>query len=215
MSITATYISASSFSVAGDQTTDFHTGRRVKLVGDSTWYGTILTAAYSSLTTITLTAASDNMDNTLTGVLYGVISGKEDDCSMPIHTHDGDEGSGGIVTAVSASIAASEDPAAGDLVNVYDDSGAKCRKADATAKGKEASGFVLAAVTSGNNATIYFQGFDTEVTGLTPGVQFLSTTAGACTATAPSSSGNIVQKLGVATAATSMNFEAGNPIELV
>jgi len=30
-------------------------------------------------------------------VLYGVISGKEDDCSMPIHTHDGDEGSGGKI----------------------------------------------------------------------------------------------------------------------
>ncbi|MCK5681164.1 hypothetical protein KAI46_10190, partial [bacterium] len=94
MAITATYISASSFSVVGDQTVEFHTGRRVKLVGDSDWYGTILSAAYSSVTTVTLISASDDIDSSLGGVLYGIISGKEDDCSMPDHTHDGDPGSG-------------------------------------------------------------------------------------------------------------------------
>jgi len=119
------------------------------------------------------------------------------------------------IGADTASIEASEDLAAGDLVNIYDSTGAKCRKADATTKGKEAHGFVLAVVTTGNNATVYFEGSNDQVTGLTPGVQFLAATAGGATVTAPSSSGNIVQKVGVATAATSLNFEAGNPIELV
>ena len=119
------------------------------------------------------------------------------------------------IAADTASVAASEDLAAGDFVNIYDDSGAKCRKADATTNGKEAHGFVIASVTSGSNATVYFEGSNDQVTGLTPGMQFLSTTAGVCTATAPSSSGNVVQKVGIATAAASMNFEAGNPIELV
>ena len=118
------------------------------------------------------------------------------------------------IGADTSSIAASENLAAGDFVNIYDDTGAKCRKADATTAGKEAHGFVLAVVTSGSNATVYFEGANDQVTGATVGVQFLATTAGASTATAPSSSGNIVQKVGIATSATSINFEAGNPITL-
>ena len=119
------------------------------------------------------------------------------------------------IGADTASVEASENLAAGDLVNIHDSTGAKCRKADATTEGKEAHGFVLAVVTSGSNATVYFEGTNTQVTGLTPGVQFLSATAGLATVTAPSSSGNIVQKVGIATAATSLNVEVGNPITLV
>lgn len=118
------------------------------------------------------------------------------------------------IGADTALIEASEDLAAGDFVNIYESTGAKCRKADATVVGKEAHGFVLAVVTSGSNATVYFEGTNNQVTGLTAGVQFLDTTAGLCTLTAPSASGNIVQKLGIALSATSMNFEAANPIEL-
>lgn len=118
------------------------------------------------------------------------------------------------IGADTATIEASENLAAGDLINIYDASGAKCRKADATIAGKEAHGFVLSTVTSGANATVYFEGSNDQVSGLTPGVQFLSTTAGAATNTAPSSSGNIVQKVGVATSATNLNVEFGNPITL-
>lgn len=113
-----------------------------------------------------------------------------------------------------ATIAAGENLAAGDFVNIYNDSGAKARKADATTSGKEAHGFVLAAVTSGNNATVYFEGTNTGVTGLTPGVVFLSATAGVATGTAPSSSGNVVQRLGVAVSATAVNFEPHPPVVL-
>ena len=119
------------------------------------------------------------------------------------------------IGADTSLIIASENLAAGDLVNIYDNAGtANCRKADATTAGKEAHGFVLATVTSGSNATVYFEGANDQVTGATVGVQFLSATAGASTATAPSTSGNIVQKVGIATSATSINFEAGNPITL-
>lgn len=113
-----------------------------------------------------------------------------------------------------ATVAAGENLAAGDFVNIYNDSGAKARKADATTSGKEAHGFVLAAVTSGNNATVYFEGTNTGVTGLTPGVVFLATTAGVATGTAPSSSGNVVQRLGVAVSATAINFEPHPPVAL-
>lgn len=119
------------------------------------------------------------------------------------------------IGADTASILASENLAAGDFVNIYNNAGtANARKADATTSGKEVHGFVLSAVTSGNNATVYFEGSNTQVTGQTPGTVFLATTAGAATSTAPSGSGNVVQKLGVATAATSINFERGEPIVL-
>lgn len=113
-----------------------------------------------------------------------------------------------------ATIAASENLAAGDFVNVHDSTGAKARKADATAVGKEAHGFVLAAVTSGNNATVYFEGTNTGVIGMTPGVVFLSATAGTAAATAPSGAGKVVQRLGVAVSATAINFEPHPPVVL-
>lgn len=112
----------------------------------------------------------------------------------------------------TSAVASSENLAAGDLVNIYNDAGtAKCRKADATAVGKAADGFVLAVVTSPADATVYFEGTNAQVTGLTPGEQFLATTAGGMTTTPPSASGNAVQSVGIATSATSMNFERSKP----
>lgn len=130
-------------------------------------------------------------------------SGRLDSSMMPVGL--------GADTAV---IAASEALSAGDLVNVWNSSGAKVRKADATVAGKEAHGFVLAAVASGANATVYFEGSDTGVTGLTPGPQYLSTTPGQASNVAPSGSGNVVQRVGVATAATALNAEFGQPLVL-
>jgi hypothetical protein len=118
------------------------------------------------------------------------------------------------IGADTALIAATEALAAGDFVNVYNSSGAKCRKADASTAGKEAHGFVLAAVDSGNNATVYFEGTNTQVTGHTPGVVFLSATPGLATTTAPSSAGNVVQRIGFATGATAINFQSQVPIVL-
>ena len=113
------------------------------------------------------------------------------------------------------SIVASENLSAGDFVNIWNDGGtAKARKADATSVGKEAYGFVLSSVTAPAAVSVYFEGANTSVTGQTPGVAFLATTAGQSTATAPSGSGNVVQRLGIATSATSITFEAGQPIVL-
>jgi hypothetical protein len=63
------------------------------------------------------------------------------------------------IGADTATIASSENLADGDFVNIWSDTGvAKVRKADATTAGKEACGFVLAAVTSPANATVYLGG---------------------------------------------------------
>lgn len=113
----------------------------------------------------------------------------------------------------TASIQASENLAAGDFANIHNSGGARIRKADAS-NGREAHGFVLASVTSGNNGTVYFEGRNTALSGLTPGTRyFLSgSTAGAATATAPTATGHIVQSLGPAVSATDLDFEKGIPV---
>ncbi|HYE75115.1 MAG TPA: hypothetical protein VEF04_17370 [Blastocatellia bacterium] len=119
------------------------------------------------------------------------------------------------IGADTAIIAASEALAAGDFVNVHNSSGAKVRKADASTSGKDAHGFVLAAVSNGANATVYFEGTNNQVTGQTAGPVFLSaSTPGAATSTAPSGSGQIVQRIGFAVSATAINFQSQAPIVL-
>jgi hypothetical protein len=109
-------------------------------------------------------------------------------------------------------ITASENLAAGDFVNIWNSTGAKARKADATVAGKEAMGFVLSAVLSGASATVYFEGSNTGVTGQTPGPVYLSTTAGIATTTPPSAAGNVVQPIGFAISTTVVNFQSGQSI---
>jgi hypothetical protein len=119
------------------------------------------------------------------------------------------------IGADTATITASEALAAGDFVNVWNSTGAKVRKADASTSGKEAHGFVLAAVSSSASATVYFEGTNTQVTGATAGVVYLSaSTPGASTATAPSSTGQVVQRIGFATGTTAINFQSMPPIVL-
>ena len=111
---------------------------------------------------------------------------------------------------------ASEALNAGDWVNFWlDGATLKVRKADATTQGKEADGFVLAAVESSANATVYVAGINNQLSGLTAGsLYYLSTTAGNETATAPSASGNVNQALGRAISATEIAFQPSTPVTL-
>lgn len=113
------------------------------------------------------------------------------------------------IGADTKTVPASENLAAGDFVNLWNDAGTlKARKADATASGKEADGFVLAAVTAPANADVYFEGTNTQLTGLTAGARYyLATTAGGATTTPPNTAGNVVQYLGRALSATEISFE--------
>jgi hypothetical protein len=119
------------------------------------------------------------------------------------------------IGAETSSIEAFGTLAAGDFVNVFNDAGvAKVRKADASSNVAPANGFVLEAVTTGNQATVYWGGLNNAVSGLTPGRQFLSTTPGASTDTAPATAGNIVQRIGFAVDSTTINFQPQDPILL-
>jgi hypothetical protein len=133
-------------------------------------------------------------------------SGKLDNSIMPT----------GIGTETDI-IQASENLAGGDFVNIHAVGGAiRARKADATTEGKEANGFVLSAVTSGQDATVYrISQTNTALTGMTVGAkQYLSVSAGLRTETVPSGSGNVVQYLGVAKSATELIFAPNDPIVL-
>jgi hypothetical protein len=119
------------------------------------------------------------------------------------------------VGADTQAIATSESLAAGDLVNVFNSTGAKVRKADSSVSGKEAHGFVLSVFTHPTTATVYFEGSNTQVTGLTPGVQYLDpANPGKSTNTAPTTAGQVVQRVGFATAAAVLNFQSEVPVLL-
>lgn len=120
------------------------------------------------------------------------------------------------VVADTKTVIASEALSAGNLVSYWDDSGTiKVRKADATASGKEADGFVLAGVSSGAAASVYHEGTNNQLSGLTLGARYyLHTTAGGITPTAPSGSGNVVQYVGKAVSATELSFEPSDGVIL-
>lgn len=120
------------------------------------------------------------------------------------------------IGADTASVVASESLAAGDLVNIWDNAGtANVRKADGSTTGKEAQGFVLAGVTAPALATVYFAGTNTQMTGLTPGRQFLSVTVpGKTQSTAPTATGQVSQIVGFATSATEMTYQPRDLIVL-
>lgn len=114
-------------------------------------------------------------------------------------------------------IVASEALAAGDLVNIWDNAGTpNVRKADASTSGKEAVGFVLAGVTSGAIATVYFEGTITGLTGLTAGTRYYlsATTPGQTTTTAPATTGQVVQYVGRAVSSTELSFEPDDSVVL-
>jgi len=73
--LTPTYVSATQFTLVGDQTTAFHVGRRIKLlVSAGTIYGTITASAYGAVTTITVKTDSGTIDAGISQVSIGLIT---------------------------------------------------------------------------------------------------------------------------------------------
>lgn len=73
--LTPTYVNATKFTLAGDQSVAFHVGRRVRFtVTAGTLYGEISTSAYTTLTTITVALDSGVLDSGLSAADLGVIT---------------------------------------------------------------------------------------------------------------------------------------------
>ncbi|GAH00811.1 unnamed protein product, partial [marine sediment metagenome] len=84
-----TYVDATSFTLVGDQTTDFHVGRRIKTTNTGgTIYSTITVSAYTSLTTITVVNDSGTLDSGLSAASYGLLTATNpslsSDCFAPV-----------------------------------------------------------------------------------------------------------------------------------
>jgi hypothetical protein len=106
-------------------------------------------------------------------------------------------------------VLASEALSGGDFVNVYDNAGTpNVRKADAD-NGRPANGFVLGAVASAANATVYRSGSNTALTGLDVGeYYYLGAPAGSVDPNVPAFvSGNVIQGLGFAVSTTAIAFQ--------
>lgn len=107
------------------------------------------------------------------------------------------------------SVEASENLSAGDFVNLFDDSGTvRMRLAD-NSNGRPADGYVLNAVTALASGVIkpLHVGVNNQLAGLTAGSRYFLDTAGGVTTTAPSSTGDTVQCLGIALSATELYMQ--------
>lgn len=72
---TPTFVSATQFTLVGDQTNTFTVGRRIKAtVTAGTVYGTITVSAFAVLTTVTVVIDSGNLDSGLSAISYGLLS---------------------------------------------------------------------------------------------------------------------------------------------
>jgi len=105
-------------------------------------------------------------------------------------------------------ILASEAIGAGKYVNIYDNGGtANIRLAD-NSNSRPAHGFVKDAVANAAVGTVYFEGANDDLTGLTPGARYYLGTAGGVTITPPAfPAATIHQLLGSAISATEINTD--------
>lgn len=79
---TPTYVSATSFTVVGDQSSTYHVGRRLKTTNSGgTVYSTVTAVSYSSVTTVTVINDSSALDAGLTAVSYALLAA--DNNSLP------------------------------------------------------------------------------------------------------------------------------------
>lgn len=118
-------------------------------------------------------------------------------------------------------VPASEALSAGAQVNLFASAGTgnptNARNADSAtgAAGKRCDGFVLAAVASGNNASVYRSGMNTALTGMTPGVDYYLGASGAATSTIPpEAAGTTAQRLGKAVNATTLDEQIEPPVAI-
>lgn len=111
---------------------------------------------------------------------------------------------------------ASENLGAGDYVNIFDNGGVPTARLADNSNGRDAHGFVKTAVTASSNASVYFEGANDALSGLTIGSRYYLDTAGGVTSTPPvAPAASVSQFLGIAVSATSINTDIDDCIGLV
>ncbi len=104
-------------------------------------------------------------------------------------------------------IATFEDVSAGDFVNIFDNGGnVAVRKADKS-NGRDANGFVLESAVAPVPVKVFFEGTNSQLSGLSIGERYYLDTAGAVTNVPTTTTGELHQYLGKAFSATELTTE--------
>ncbi len=112
----------------------------------------------------------------------------------------------GAVNSISVDYTAGEALTAGDIVYMKSDGKVYKAQADGTAAEQELYGVAKTSVSADETVSTSLAGIEDSFAGLTTGtVYYLSETAGEITSTAPTTSGSVVVRLGVAETSTSIN----------
>jgi hypothetical protein len=114
------------------------------------------------------------------------------------------------------SIVASENIGAGKYVNIWDDAGTPSVRLADNSNSREVHGFLLTAVTAASMATVYFEGTNNVLSGLTTGVRYYLSTAGGETSTPPTfaSGAQISQLVGTAISSTEIDTDIDDVVVL-
>jgi hypothetical protein len=105
--LTPTYVSATQFTLVGDQTAAFHVGRRLRLtVTAGTVYGRISVTAFGALTTVTVVLDSGVLDSGLSAVDVGILTALND--SMPEPSSVGYQPLDAELTALAGLVSAAD-----------------------------------------------------------------------------------------------------------
>lgn len=151
-----------------------------------------------------------------TEMLAGLTGGAGDANKIPALDSSGRLPLGMMPTGVGPDVAvltASEAIAANAFVNVNRTTGA-VRNASAGGIGTRADGYVLASVTSGQPAQVFFDDNNSGFTNLPLGDYWLDTVAGKATQTPPTGAGVVSQRLGVGVSATTIHVNIQEPVVL-
>ena len=110
-------------------------------------------------------------------------------------------------------VLASETINAGGQVNLWNNSGTiNARNADAT-NGRRAWGFTILQITSGDSGNVYLgSGRNTGVSGLTPAAIYFLGSAGAITTVVNTTTGQLLQEIGIAKSATELDEFIREPV---
>lgn len=102
-SLTPTYVSGTQFTLVGDQTAEFHVGRRLRTTDTGGLeYPTISAVAFATVTTVTIADAT--IDSGLSKVEYSILSA--DNSAVPWMLADGD----GLTMGTDAAFTLAKDP---------------------------------------------------------------------------------------------------------
>lgn len=83
-----TYVSATSFTLVGDQTSAFQVGRRLKTTNSGgTVYSRIKTSAYTTSTAVTVVNDSGTLDAGLSAVFYGLLTPTDPSTPVALDTY--------------------------------------------------------------------------------------------------------------------------------